>query len=235
MSVFPTNQPIPVTIPVLSLNKARVLAYFWEEGAKKADRMVKFDDAVKELERRYNCGFWHETQALRDEGTPPMLLFKPNHPEDNLLRLHETHFIDPVPLWAAINEAENKSGVSLSKVPGRAVKTVSAAPQQAAPTYKVGDTVMQDGRLCTLVEGAGGRLALEPVEVGSAAASTPTHPAFPGAGKTPETMSMQELRIGCKARGLSAGGSAAELRERVKSHDAAAATPALASSGTEVT
>lgn len=219
---------VPVNIPELNLNKARVLAYWWEEGAKKPDRKVKFDDALKDLEKRYNCAFWHDAQALRDTGTPELLRYEPFRAEDNLLFLEETHFINPKPLWDAINAAEKAAGLKPTPIPGKAVKgsAPDVGPLEAAPTHKVGDTIMQGGVLHQLVEDQGGKLMLEPIPVGSAAASTPTAPGFPGANKTPETMSMQELRIGCKAAGLSAGGSANELRERLKAHNAKPAAPA---------
>lgn len=221
---IPSYQPSSSTIaiPTLSLDEARVVLWYFQEGLKSpnTDRMCRDSACVEAMASLYKMHAYDAIAKLIENQHAPMLIFEPGRHEAQQHRLPEQCFLNPIPLFSAIRAAEQKHNDDIAhnatldpKVKGSGYSHITAqkkpvpltpmpdmsGPDQygAAPqatTVGIGSVIMQEGRAMRLVEGKDGPELVEvPVKKAGGAAS-----AAPG-GKPTEAERSRARREAAKA------------------------------------
>lgn len=177
----------------LTWEKAMVLLHHYEVGRKTNDRMVRWREMIDAIYTQHGFQAFDAATELRENDSPTLLLFEPGKPHSERHRLPETCFRDPVPLFAAINDAERRHNeryealhekyrndkAAGKKVSEPAIKKVllTQMPSQedtaglgltqaqpATAAMREGDVVMNGSTPCELVR-ENGRMVLRPLAV----------------------------------------------------------------------
>lgn len=153
--------------PNLTLNQARVIEYFYREGAKNPEnkhRTVNYLTMVDHMQRTYGFAAYSDFSDVAFVNQPRLLEPDPRaaatHRTTNDYRVVQGIHDDPTPLYEALNRLEAAAGVELTQRPA-VVPAIDTKHQKLGP----GDVVKtSDGEMC-YVEVVDGRPVLRRLAV----------------------------------------------------------------------
>jgi len=187
-------------MPTLTLEDARTLLYFWEQG-RKGDGFLSWGEAMTGIQGRWGFSAQQSATRMREEMTPRLLCARDRHPLGEDHCVHPALIEDPAQIFEALHQAEAALQMALTPIPDGVRAGPTPEPATAtALAIAIGSIVATPDGPAEVILDAQGRPALRmlaPLPSANGAAAPAGH-----AGPAPHRVGRagKQKRLGARRR-----------------------------------